>query len=250
MDLYYEVSGNGRPVVLLHSGGADLRDWMFVAPLLAKHYRVIVFDGRGAGKSPSPTEPANYVEDLLVLLDHLEINQATLIGHSLGGRIATDFTLEYPKRVSELVLIAPALSGFRHSQEFEDWMQKINEAAPDIDKIVELSLNAPLYRIIMSSPYRDLMAQMFRDHLKKTSEWGTFKSIWPEPPAIDRLEKIKIKTLFIIGEEELSDNRRVAECFRKVPDIRFIHIAGSDHMVTLTHPNELYSHITDFLDIN
>ena len=51
MDLHYEVNGNGYPVVLLHSGGADLRDWTFVAPLLSKHYMVVSFDGRGAGKS-------------------------------------------------------------------------------------------------------------------------------------------------------------------------------------------------------
>lgn len=248
MDLYYKITGTGKPVVLLHSGGADLREWMFVTPLLAKHYKVIVFDGRGAGKSPSPMEPANYVEDLLALLDHLEIDKAAIVGHSMGGRIATDFTLTYPERVSELVLIAPALSGFRHSQEFEEWMQKINAAAPDIEKIVELSLNAPLYRIIMSSPHRDLMVQMFRHHLKKTSEWGTFESIWPEPPAIERLEEIKVKTLFVIGEEELSDNRRVAKCFRKVPNIHFNHIVSSDHMLTLTHPNDLYNHITCFLE--
>lgn len=248
MDLYYEVSGNGKPVVLLHSGGADLRDWMFVAPLLAKHYKVIAFDGRGAGKSPSPMEPANYVEDLLTLLDHLEIDKATLVGHSMGGRIATDFALEYPERVSELVLIAPALSGFRQSLEFENWMQKINAAFPDIDKVVELSFDAPSYRIIMSSPHRDLAVQMFRHHLKKTGEWGTFESIWPETPAAERLEEITAKTLFIIGEEELPDNRRVAECFRKVPNIRFIHVTGADHMVTLTHPEELHREITAFME--
>lgn len=52
MDLYYEVNGNGHPVVLLHSGGADLRDWTFLTSLLAKHYKVVTFDGRGTGKSP------------------------------------------------------------------------------------------------------------------------------------------------------------------------------------------------------
>lgn len=62
MDLYYEVSGIGKPVVLLHSGGADLRDWTFVAPLLARHYKVVAFDGHDAGKSPSPKELINVME--------------------------------------------------------------------------------------------------------------------------------------------------------------------------------------------
>lgn len=56
MDLYYESNGEGHPVVLIHSGGADLREWTFVASLLAKNYKVVAFDGRGAGQSPSPGE--------------------------------------------------------------------------------------------------------------------------------------------------------------------------------------------------
>ncbi|MGE7052772.1 alpha/beta fold hydrolase, partial [Paenibacillus glucanolyticus] len=112
MDLHYEVYGNGKPVVLIHSGGADMRDWSSVVPLLSEDFHVISFDGRGAGRSPSPIEPANYVQDLLSLLDHLNIPQAAVVGHSMGGQIATEFAIQYPERVSELILIAPALSGF------------------------------------------------------------------------------------------------------------------------------------------
>lgn len=248
MDLYYEVHGNGKPIVLLHSGGADLRDWMFVAPLLARHYKVVAFDGRGCGKSPSPIEPANYVKDLLELLDHLEIDRATLVGHSMGGQIATDFALEYPDRVSKLVLVAPALSGFPYSPEFHEWMQQIQAVAPDLEKMVELAFRPPSYSIVMASPHRDLMIEMFRHHLKRTLEWATFESVWPQPPAFKRLGEMAVKTLFIIGTVELPDNKRVADCFQQVPNIRFIEIAGADHMPTLTHPNELYHHITSFIE--
>ncbi|MFD0713205.1 alpha/beta fold hydrolase [Paenibacillus sp. GCM10027626] len=247
MHLYYEVSGNGKPVVLLHSGGADLRDWTYVVPFLANHYQVVAFDGRGAGNSPSPTEPANYVADLLALLDHLEIGQAAIVGHSMGGRIATDFALEHPDRVSELVVVGPALSGFNFSQEFQEWMQRINAAFPDIDKVIERSFDAPSYRIIKSSPHWELMIDMFRHHLKKTTEWGTFESVWPEPPAIDRLGDMQVRTMLLIGDEELPDNIRTAECFRDIPDFQSITIPGADHMVTLTHPNELCRHMIRFL---
>src|SRR3954454_17333237 len=142
MDLYYEINGNGHPVVLL-TGGADVRNWTFFASLLAKHYKVVAFDLRGTGKSPSLLEDVNHVEDLLSLLDHLEINQATLIGHSMGAQIATEFALNYPERVSKLVLLAPGLSGFSYSKEFEENMKTIHEAAPDIDKMIELLLSNP-----------------------------------------------------------------------------------------------------------
>ena len=177
MDLYYEVNGNGHPVVLL-TGGADVRNWTFFASLLAKHYKVVAFDLRGTGKSPSPLEDVNHVEDLLSLLDHLEINQATLIGHSMGGQIATEFALNYPERVSKLVLLAPGLSGFRYSKEFEENMKKIHEAAPDIDKMVELLLSNPSYRVVTVSPHRNLMVQMLRHHMNRMFEWPAVKLIW------------------------------------------------------------------------
>ncbi|MCY8837407.1 alpha/beta fold hydrolase [Bacillus atrophaeus] len=248
MDLYYEVNGNGHPVVLLHSGGADLRDWKLLTPLLAKHYKVVTFDGRGTGKSPSPLEHTNYVEDLLSLLDHLELDKAALIGHSFGGQIATEFALNYPERVSKLVLVAPALSGFSYSQEFTAYLNKINEAAPDIEKMLELSLSASLYHVVMAGPHRNLMVQMQRHYFKRILKWPAFEMIWPQPPAIDRLEELNADTLFIIGKEDFQDNHRVADCFRIVPKARFVEIADADHMVTLTHPENLYHHITCFME--
>jgi pimeloyl-ACP methyl ester carboxylesterase len=247
MDLYYEIKGKGHPVVLIHSGGADLRDWKNVTPLLANDYKVIAFDGRGAGKSPNPTGDVNLVEELKTLLDHLEIPEATLVGHSMGGQAATDFALEYPEKVSELILIAPSLSGFNYSKEYLSYMNKVTEAAPDIDKMIEVSQSAPSYRVVQASPHKELTEEMLRHHIKRTFNWPSFEMIWPTPPAADRLEELAVKTLFIIGTEELPDNLRVADHFRKQSDARIAEIAGADHMVTLTHPDDLYRHIIDFL---
>ncbi|NQF12950.1 alpha/beta hydrolase [Brevibacillus sp. HB1.3] len=248
MDLYYEVSGEGRPVILLHSGGADLRDWTFVAPILAKHYQVITFDGRGCGKSPSPTETANYVEDLLSVMDHFQLDEATLVGHSIGGRIATDFALTYPQRVSKLVLIAPSLTGYTPSQPFTEWMQKIQEA-PDVDRMVELSLSACPYRVVMASPQKDFMVEMAKHNLAKMLKWATWESVWPQPPAIERLKELANQTCLIIGMEDALDAKRMAEYFKEVlPERRFIEIAGADHKPTLTHPEEIARAITEFLE--
>lgn len=247
MDLYYEVNGNGHPVILL-TGGADVRNWTFVTSLLAKHYKVVAFDGRGTGKSPSPLKDVNHVEDLLSLLDHLEINQATLIGHSMGGQIATEFVLNYPERVSKLVLLAPGLSGFSYSKEFVENMMRIHEAAPDIDKMVELLLSDPSYRVVTASPHRDLMVQMLRHHMNRMFEWPSIEMIWPQPPAIERLGELKAKTLLIIGKEDSPDNLRVANYFQKHSDARIIEIPGADHMFNLTHPDKLYHQIISFMN--
>ena len=105
LDLHYEVHGSGKPVVLVHSGGADMRDWSYLVPLLSENFYVIAFDDRGAGRSPSPVQPPNFVEDLLSLLDHLNISQAAVIGHSMGGQIVLNILHQQPEIADKAVLL-------------------------------------------------------------------------------------------------------------------------------------------------
>jgi pimeloyl-ACP methyl ester carboxylesterase len=250
LDLYYEITGNGHPVVLIHSGGTDLRLWTCLVPLLSKNYKVIAFDGRGAGKSPSPLKQANYVEDVLALIDYLELNQATIIGHSMGGQIATDFALNYPEKVSKLVLIAPSLTGFPYSKEFEQYHSKIFEAAPDIDKMVELALHSPTYQVVIDSPHKNLIVQMISHHFGRMLKWpADFCMTWPQPPAYERLGDLNPETLFIIGKKDLADNFLVADCFRKVSTIHFIEMQDADHLLPLTHSKDLYKEINAFMEV-
>lgn len=247
MDLYYKIQGRGEPIVLLHSGGADSRDWDLIAWQLAKTHQVISYDGRGAGKSPPLLEPTNYVEDFRRLLDHLGIDRPVLVGHSIGGQIATDFAVVYPHRVSKLVLVAPGLSGSRFSPDVEEWFGQIRAVAPDVEKMLEIMLAHPVYSVVMSSPQRDLMIEMSKHNFERSLEWKTQQMLWPQPPSIERLDQIQAQTLFIIGTQDLPDNLHTAELFQQVPDIRFARIPGADHMPTLTHPEEISMLITEFV---
>lgn len=250
MDLYFEVTGNGHPVVLVHSGGADSRLWTFLAPLLSEDYKVIAFDGRGAGKSPSPVTEANYVEDLLALMDDHELNQATIVGHSMGGQIATEFALSYPEKVSKLVLLAPSLTGFPYSEEFVQYHIEVSKAAPDIDKMLEVALHSPTYQVVNNSQNKDLNAQMLKHHFERMLKWPSdFHITWPHPPAIEKLGELKPETLFFIGDQDLPDNYRVADYFGKVvPNIRFSEMTNADHMLPLTHSEDLYREIIAFME--
>lgn len=248
MNLYYEVSGNGKPIVFIHSGGADLREWTYLAPLLSQRYQAITYDGRGAGISPDPTGDVSCVEDVKSLLDHLEIKKATVVGRSMGGQIATDFALEYPERVDKLILLAPALTGFPYSDQFIEYMNSITAAAPDIDQMIEVSQSAPLYRVVQASPQRELTEKMLRHHIQRTFNWPSFELIWPEPPAFERLAELKPDTLFLIGTEESADSLRVKEYFRECTNAQIISISGADHMLTLTHPHKLYQQMTKFME--
>lgn len=250
MDLFYEVQGKGTgsPILMIHSGGVDSRTWKNLAPALAESHQVITFDGRGTGHSPAPHAPMNIVEDMKSLLDHLNLASAVLIGHSMGGQAATEFALKYPEMTDRLILIAPALSGFSFSKAYTDWVMEVNSFAPDYVKMTEFSLQGPPYRVTMSGPHRDFFSEMHLQYMKRVfTEWRSFELIWPETPAIERLEQLRAETLFIEGTCDWEDISLIADEFKRVPSFRHIRIEGGDHMMMLTHGGEIAGHIKRFL---
>lgn len=119
--LFYEVSGAGEPVVLIHGGQLDSRMWDTEFALLAREFRVLRYDVRGFGGSARPEgHTFSNAEDLRALLDYVGFEKAHLVGLSLGGRIALDFAPLYPGRVLSLTLAGPGLAGFEFPEPEED----------------------------------------------------------------------------------------------------------------------------------
>ncbi|HEY2951197.1 MAG TPA: alpha/beta fold hydrolase, partial [Verrucomicrobiae bacterium] len=95
--LYYETTGRGETIVLIHGGQMDRRMWDAQFDSFARPYRVIRYDIRGFGKSDVPDKPYSHAGDLHSLLRHWRVKKATLMGLSLGAAIATDFAIEHPE---------------------------------------------------------------------------------------------------------------------------------------------------------
>src|SRR6266542_6484129 len=90
-ELFYEVAGDGDPVLLIMGLGADARGWGLQAPVFAKTHRVITFDNRGVGRSSVPDGPYSteqMARDALAVLDAAGVERAHVLGVSLGGAIA------------------------------------------------------------------------------------------------------------------------------------------------------------------
>lgn len=108
---YYEEQGSGEPLVLIRGLGSDLQAWALQVPALAKHFRVITYDNRGAGRTNAPDKPysiSGMADDLAALLDALKVEKASILGYSMGGMIAQEFALKYPARTNKLILLATA----------------------------------------------------------------------------------------------------------------------------------------------
>ena len=96
VNIYYEVSGEGFPLLLSHEFGGDYRSWEPQVRFFSRRYRVITYNARGFPPSDVPEDPNAYsqdqsIEDLRGLMDHLEIEKAHLVGLSMGGNVVLDF---------------------------------------------------------------------------------------------------------------------------------------------------------------
>jgi pimeloyl-ACP methyl ester carboxylesterase len=107
--IWYAEFGRGEPVILLHGGLANASYWGNQVPVLAKHYRVIVMDSRGHGRSTRNGAPFGYdlmASDVLALMDFLKIPKAVLIGWSDGAILGLDIAIHHPERVTKLFAFA------------------------------------------------------------------------------------------------------------------------------------------------
>ena len=104
-ELYYEVTGQGSPLVLAHGGASNHISWFRQVVGFRDHHTVVTYDQRGFGFSEENGDySASAVEDLRELLDHLRYEKVALLGQSLGGAVVAGFASRYPERVRALVL--------------------------------------------------------------------------------------------------------------------------------------------------
>lgn len=107
--MYYEIHGEGRPLVLIGGLANDLSELETITRWLAQSYQVLVFDNRGVGRTDKPDIPYSIemmADDMAKLLHALGIQRTSVLGISMGGRIALDFALQHPERVERLLLVS------------------------------------------------------------------------------------------------------------------------------------------------
>ncbi len=208
--IHYDVQGTGEPLVLIHAAITHLGMWDDQMASLAQHHRVIRYDIRGWGKSKDPPGTYTQHDDLRALLQHLDIEQAAVLGISNGGHIAIDFALAYPELVKALIAVAPGLGGYEPTFD-EATAQKettVEEAYERGDKPLAAELAAQIW---VDGPQRT-PEQVDADFRRRALEMIRYTFELPdtdgeavelEPPAVGRLKEIEAPTLVIIGEQDV-----------------------------------------------
>ena len=119
MELNYKEFGQGEPIIILHGLFGTLDNWQTLAKKLAEEYTVYIIDQRNHGRSPH-AEDFNYkvmAEDLQIFMESNWIHSARIIGHSMGGKTAMQFALDYPDMVEKLVIVDIANQSYQGGHE-------------------------------------------------------------------------------------------------------------------------------------
>jgi 3-oxoadipate enol-lactonase len=256
--LYYEVAGEGHPLVFLHAGVADNTMWDEQWDEFAKRYRVIRYDTRGFGKSPvAKDHPFSNRQDLYELLKHLDVEKAYLVGLSRSGQIALDFTLEHPEMVDALVWVAGGIGGYEGAAPSEAEMATFNEMEAlwekkDWETLAEMETQMwadgpgqPVGRA--NAAVRERVHRMILNNYRMHPEEG--KPITLEPPAAGRLSEVKVPTLVIVGDLDTSSTQASAEFLaNSVEGAKKIVFQGVAHMVNMEEPERFNRVVLEFLE--
>ena len=113
IEMYHEVHGSGDPLVLVGGLASDISQWEWLTNWCAQTHRVLAFDNRGAGRTDKPDAPYTIpmmANDTDALMEAVGMSRATVLGVSMGGRIALDLALDHPDRVDRLILVSTTAS--------------------------------------------------------------------------------------------------------------------------------------------
>ena len=247
-ELYFESIGKGEPLILIHAGFFDRRDWKHQIENFGKEFNVIVYDQRGAGNSSVPTASFSPADDLRAVVAHLKIERAALIGHSLGGTIALDFALQYPERVSSLILVAPGLNGYAWSNEYSEWFKEIWNLS-QLTEMTKQALSAPFYALGMEKPdIKSEIKTIVKENLQKMLTWENFDLEWFFPEPVSELKELKIPTFVAYGNKDSEDIKQIAQTLiENLPNVKTAQIQDADHLLNFEKPNELNALILNFL---
>ncbi len=249
-DIFYEVRGEGCPLVLVGGGSAmDARQWEPARDLLAEHFQTISVDPRGTGRSTNPDAPYADVDDLVAVLDELDLPAALFAGGSAAGGAVMELALAHPQRVIGVVAVAPFLAGFEPSPEMAARMQRFGTAvASGGDAFVALVRDDPHFLPAPKRPQaREAAWSLIRETFARPAADPSHARM-PESPIVDRLGDFSPPLLLVVGELDHPDIfRRLDAVEAAIPATQRVLVPEAGHTVAMENPDEFFTAVLPFL---
>jgi len=217
----------------------------------SKKYLTIAYDFCGHGKSELPKGSYSDYDDLKAILDKKNLPKIILIGCSYGGSVALDFTLKYPEYVSKLILIAPAINGYRYPLRLtvESIRNFRNVQKYGIEKSAELFMHHKYwsYFVPKENSSKEIFKKLFIGNAHFYNGKYNQKYIL-KPYALKRLSEINTAVLLIMGNNDSPFNKNVSKILKdKIRKIQYSEINECGHLANMEKHEEVHKIIQGFL---
>lgn len=267
--LFYGIRGEGPPLVLCDGLGCDGFAWKYLQPHLAQSHRVVHWHYRGHGRSGAPRDRARIdvpalARDLGAVIDHLGLEQAALLGHSLGTQVQLEYYRMAPRRVRALVLICGSYGKITHTFHGSDMLRQV---LPTLIEAVQehRGLARALWgRVPASLAYRIATLSREIDALAIREE--DFQHYWEhvglmdpdlflamlrlagEHSAEDLLGRVDVPTLVVAAERDTFTPPEVSQHMAEaIPGAELMMIRGGSHAAPVEQPVTMQLRIDEFL---
>lgn len=257
ISLYFERHGAGDDLILIGGLTSDHQVWKSTLRELSKHFRVLIFDNRGAGQSSTPNYPYTMemmATDTLQLMDALKIGRAHIVGHSMGGGIAQQIALMAPERINKLILVCSRTQPNALASMVFSMRAKLIENNFDQKDIANYMmpflfgddfLNNPLLvkgfvQWTVKNPFpQSALGYQHQLHASSTRDFT------------DQLHQIKTPTLLIAGEEDILMRPKQAKIVSKsLKNSTFMMMDNCAHMPHVEKSKEFVDIVLGFLSAN
>jgi pimeloyl-ACP methyl ester carboxylesterase len=242
VEIYYEIYGNGDPLILLHGGYFDMHAWWYQIPELSKYFRVIAVDSRGHGASTFDGQPFTYklfTSDIVALMDYLKIDRADVVGWSDGAVIAMHMGIYQPQRIKRAVLIGAAV-------QYENSLTPFNQWVVSHGVLFKLYADMELSKDFKSrNPHPEAWPE-FRDKVYDMWRSECYLPLKAGEDCLQQLILIKVPTLMLVGEDDMIRREHTEAIYRAIPGSKLITIKDADHLVAVQKPSEVNKAILDF----
>jgi pimeloyl-ACP methyl ester carboxylesterase len=256
ISMNYEVTGNGRWLILIHGAGDNLEAWWNQVFAFSQYYRVLMYDVRGYGQTETPSGEYNtdiLVQDLYELLKVLGVSGSYVLGYSMGGRIAVGLTLSHPEMVNALIIANSGVAPVQRSQEETQEMMKLRQERvktvekhgfePGIDEST-----ATVFSLGWPEQHSEVFEHYKGIRLKNDPEAylvAMRATVWGMPPP--DVSGIRCPTLIIAGEKDSLMGAESGRASQELIPGSHLKVMATGHASAIENPQEFNSIVLAFL---
>lgn len=254
MKIFYEQQGSGDNLVLIAGLGSNHKVWDGLMPPLLNKYKVLRFDNRGSGQSDSPNVAytlQDMTDDAIKLMNHLNIDQSHIVGHSMGCAILQHLLLDYPNRVKKAIFCG----GFARLPETTSFQCQTTA------KLIEANVNRSL---IIETVIPWLFANEYLSNKDRVKITCKLMLDDPHPPTTigyrgqvealikfdlrEKLKSIKAEAMVVVGRDDISTPISCSQYIHEqIKNSKLQIIENAGHLCLIEYPEKLSKIITDFI---